>query len=81
MIRKWDRTVRDCSLETVMGALYRNEINCGLSSFWDGGWRVWIGDEMNGYKAEADFTNEQFLDIPAWLADNAQRLYPALLAA
>lgn len=76
---KWDRTIRDCTLDTVLALLYAHEINCGLSSFWDGGWSVWIGDEMNGYRAEADFGPGQYGDIPTWLADNAERLYPALL--
>jgi hypothetical protein len=75
---RWDRTIRDCALETVLGALYAHEINCGLQSFWDGGWSVWIGDDMNGVRAEADFQRDQLTDIPAWLADNAERLYPAL---
>lgn len=79
MAAKWDRTVRDCTLDTVLSLLYSHEINVGLSSFWDGGWSVWIGDDMNGRRAEADFLHSQFADIPAWLADNAERLYPALL--
>lgn len=78
---RWDSTIRDCTLETVLAALYRNEINCGLSSFWDGGWTVWIGDEMNGRRAEAEFDRGDLDKIPAWLADNAERLYPALKAA
>lgn len=76
-----DHTIRDCSLETVLGALYSQEINCGLSSFWDGGWRVWIGDEMNGHRAEADFGRGDLHLIAEWLATNAERLYPARLEA
>lgn len=75
---KWDRTARDCTLDHVLEALYAHEINCGLQSFWDGGWTVWIGDPMNGQRATADFDRDQFDAIPAWLADNAERLYPAL---
>lgn len=78
---RWDSTVRDCSLETVLDLLYRFEINCGLSSFYDGGWTVWIGDEMNGRAAEASFDRDQLHTVPAWLADNAERLYPALRKA
>lgn len=74
----WDSSIRDCQLDTVLSALYRHEINCGLSSFWDGGWTVWIGDEMNGFRSEASFSPEHFDRIPAWLADEAERLYPAL---
>ena len=35
-------------LSDVLAALYASEINCGLESFWDGGFRVWIGDPLNG---------------------------------
>ena len=38
-------------LSVVMTALYRSEINCSVSSFWDSGWTAMIGDSMNGYKA------------------------------
>lgn len=76
----WDATVRDCTLGTVLEILYANEINCGLQSFWDGGWTVWIGDEMNGRRAERSFEREQFADIAPWLADTAETLYPALKA-
>lgn len=78
---RWGQTMRECTLETVMQALYALEINCGLSSFWDGGWTAWIGDEMKGRKAEATFQPEDLHKIPAWFADNAERLYPAIKAA
>lgn len=40
------------TLETVLAGLYRSEINCSISTFWDMGWDVRLGDEMNGWKAE-----------------------------
>lgn len=39
----------------VMAALYDSEINCSLSSFWDGGFTVKLGDDINGVKATSDW--------------------------
>lgn len=36
----------------IIQRLYDLEINISISSFWDGGFEVKLGDEMNGYKAE-----------------------------
>ncbi len=33
-------------------ALYDSEINCKLAWFWDGGINWYLGDELNGYKAQ-----------------------------
>lgn len=62
------------TLAEVMQRLYNSEINCGLSSFWDGGWTVWIGDELNGRHAEALFDHVDFDKIPQWLLDQADIL-------
>lgn len=59
----------------LMQALYRSEINCGLSSFWDGGWTVWIGDEMNGKELEF-FDNEHLWKAVDWLKMTAVARYP-----
>lgn len=40
------------SLRKVMEALYAAEINCVVSSFWDAGFSVRLGDDMNGWRAE-----------------------------
>jgi hypothetical protein len=42
-------------IETVMKRLYESEINCSIGSFWDNGWDVKLGDEMNGFVAEGNF--------------------------
>lgn len=58
----------------TIGALYASEINCGIQSFWDGGWEVWIGDDMNGRAAgESGLT---FSQLPLWLHTTALKLYP-----
>ena len=37
---------------SVMQRLYDSEINAWVSSFWDDGFYVRLGDEMNGFRAE-----------------------------
>ena len=64
------------TLAETMCLLYRNEINCGMSSFWDAGWHVWIGDHMNGHDATEDFLDEHCDQIAPWLLSEAKRLYP-----
>ena len=60
----------------AMRALYASEINCGLASFWDGGFTVWLGDHINGHDAKTQFFDEHFDHIPLWLHAEALRLYP-----
>jgi len=56
-------------LQTIMAKLYASEINCSIASFWDGGWTVKLGDEMNGFVAETNVATldeaARFLDIQA----------------
>lgn len=61
-------------LATVMRAIYDSEIGCGLESFWDEGWTVWIGDRMNGRYREAMFDKADFDAIPAWLLTSVDEL-------
>jgi hypothetical protein len=63
------------ALEQMMQDLYAEEINCGISSFWDGGFTAWIGDEMNGRKAERNFDAEELDRIAGWFLAEARRLY------
>ncbi len=39
-------------LGETIDKLYKSEINCSVSTFWDGGINVKLGDEMNGFVAE-----------------------------
>lgn len=34
--------------------IYDSEINIRISTFWDGGYDLKLGDYMNGYKAETN---------------------------
>lgn len=36
-------------MEQELKKMYDSEINVQISSFWDGGWRIALGDELNGY--------------------------------
>ena len=53
----------------IMAALYDSEINCSLSSFWDGGFTLALGDTVNGWKETALWwPPSQFCnDEAAWL--------------
>jgi hypothetical protein len=56
-------------IEMVLKKLYESGINCSISGFWDGGWDVKLGDELNGFKAKANFRTldecADFLDVQA----------------
>jgi hypothetical protein len=47
--------IKPVDLATVLTALYASEINCSISSIWDSGWDVKLGDELNGFLAESNF--------------------------
>lgn len=62
------------SVPGAIRELYRMEINSGVSSFWDGGWTAWIGDDLgNGRYDEASFLSEDFDQIGPWLIGAADR--------
>lgn len=64
------------TLEEAIFRLYESEINCGLESFWDAGVTAWIGDEMNGRKAQQLFNSEDIAKIPDWIISKAKEIYP-----
>jgi hypothetical protein len=74
----WAQAWNADSLSAILDALYSHEINVGMQSFWDAGWTVWLGDEMNGSRTEREFDRDQFDLIPQWLKRTAEDLYPAL---
>ena len=78
-VAQWAAAKREGTLSAVLEALYDHEINVGLQSFWDGGWTVWIGDDMNGHLAELGVERDEFHRITPWLIDVAERRFPALL--
>ena len=54
---------------SIFQDLYDSEINFRISTFWDNGFEVKLGDEMNGYYAEATFS--RFGEIEPWLKEKA----------
>jgi hypothetical protein len=51
----------------------QHELNVSISSFWDCGWRVRVGDELNGFHAERTFSMEEFDQIGHWLLEEAEK--------
>ena len=64
------------SLLSVLCALYASEINVSISSLWDAGWKVKLGDSVEGFKAEKDFANAELAQAANWLAEQACFFYP-----
>lgn len=64
------------SLTAVLQALYASEINASISCFWDAGWDVKLGDELNGFKAERTFENSELDAAAVWLVSEAKRAFP-----
>lgn len=58
----------------VPGKLYESEINFFVSTFWDGGFDVKIGDQLNGFKAAKNLGT--WMDACEWLARAACEFYP-----
>ena len=56
--------------------LYDSEINAEISSFWDGGWTVKLGDKMNGFHFYGENTCYTFEDIIEELRDLAEEHFP-----
>ena len=61
-------------LGTIIEALHDSEINGGISWFFDGVWRVTLGDPHNGIDAEATVGSPQ--EAADWLRATAVKRYP-----
>lgn len=57
--------------------IYNSEINFSISTFWDGGFNVKLGDSMNGFIAET--TEDTIKDAIYWLIDKVLELHPGSL--
>lgn len=78
----WAHAYADGTLPVVLDALYAHEINVGMQSFYDGGWGLWLGDEMNGHRADGLFDAGRSVDeFAGWLLKTAEDYYPALRTA
>ena len=58
----------------ILQRLYDSEINFSISTFWDDGFEVKLGDGMNGFVAEANVQN--FAEVKHWLTKQVERHYP-----
>ena len=54
--------------------LYKSEINFLVHTFWDAGFDVKLGDQMNGFKASSCCGT--WLDACEWLAERACEHFP-----
>lgn len=54
--------------------LYDSEINFKVSCFYDDGFHVELGDNLNGIRAEADLMT--WADVEEWLAGMARIHFP-----
>lgn len=64
---------------SILQDLYHSEINFSVSTVWDGGFDVKLGDEFNGFRAEGNF--DRWGEVEPWLRDEAIRHYPDSLFA
>jgi hypothetical protein len=60
--------------DDIFQRLYDSEINFRISCFWDGGFDVKLGDEMNGYLAEHQV--KTWAEVGPWLRDQAMKHRP-----
>lgn len=58
----------------ILQRLHDSEINASIASFFDGVWTAKLGDEMNGFRAEATVGSEA--EAEAWLDAKARELFP-----
>lgn len=58
----------------ILQKLYDSEINFSINSFWDGGFCVQLGDDLNGFVAETIL--HEWDKVEPWLLVNAVRHYP-----
>jgi hypothetical protein len=64
-------------LATVLQDLYRREVNCRIESFWDRGFRIVLGDRLNGEDAAFAVDVDELPDAGERLWELACRRYPA----
>ena len=68
-------TSEGTSAGSVFQRLYDSEINFSVSCFWDGGFIVRLGDDMNGFTDE-EHTGRDWAEVERWLDAAARRRIP-----
>ena len=61
-------------MKNLLEQLYKSEINLQIDWFWDSGFSIRIGDEMNGFDAE--FSSDDLQECIEWVEKKAKELYP-----
>lgn len=75
-----DAPAADCSCGAVLDfmripqRLYDSEINFAIECFWDGGWDVKLGDNMNGWIDETNVRT--YVEALAWLDREVRAGWP-----
>jgi hypothetical protein len=64
---------------SVLQDLYHSEINFSISTFWDGGFDVKLGDPTNGFLAETNV--DRWGQVEPWLMQAAVEHFPGSLFA
>ena len=62
-------------LQTLLTKAYRHEINIEMKWFWDADVDISIGDDMNGYKIQANVKVE---NLTQWLFINLKSYFPEI---
>lgn len=80
MTAKWLRPIRGIApviedrTAAVLQDLYASEINYIIAAFWDAGFRVLLGDDLDGFLAET--RADTFTEAVRWLALAAIEHHP-----
>jgi hypothetical protein len=66
-------------LKSVLRDIFAAEGTVTVTSLWDRGWIVLIGDELNGFEAKRTFSNEEldFDVLASWLARTFAEFHPS----
>lgn len=59
---------------SVMQEIYDNEVNISITTFWDGGYEVKLGDPMNGFVAERNV--DRWDQVEPWLEAQMIKHFP-----
>jgi hypothetical protein len=68
-------------LISVLQELYRHEVNCKIQSFWDCGFRMVLGDDLNGELASFDVRSDELPAEGERLWELARKHYHGLPGA
>ncbi len=61
-------------LTAILTELYESELNCSISSIWDSGWTVKLGDKLNGFVEEGNFRTIE--EVAGFLHSAAMKHFP-----